>query len=140
MTKVLFLDIDGVCNSEQTHTKDPSAYFPIDKYLAFLIGKIQLDTNCEVVLSSSWRHHKPSIEEIEKRIVKISDITTKEHKEIRGYEIETWLEDHPEVTKYAILDDDDDMLEKQKPNFFKTSWKIGITKEIADSIITHLNS
>lgn len=39
----------------------------------------------------------------------------------RGHEIEDWLERHPEVTHYAIIDDDSDMLESQKNNFVHTS-------------------
>ena len=142
MNKILFLDIDGVCNSETTITKDPKCHFPIDPYLAFLVGKIVLETDCPVVLSSSWRHHDESVAEIEKRIVKIHDKTpfsrTRE-RDCRGYEIKDWLELHPEVEKYAILDDDSDMLEEQLPNLFQTSFKKGITEEIMQKIINHLN-
>jgi len=70
MVKILFLDIDGVCNSKDTFTKEPNAHFPIDNYMAFLVGKIQLDTGCEIVLSSSWRHHKESVEFLEKKFGK----------------------------------------------------------------------
>lgn len=146
--KVLFLDIDGVCNCEDTFTKDPNAYFPIDLFMTYLVGKITIFTGCEVVLSSSWRHHKESVEFINKRIVTLLDTTGNEPHDNtrpsgvencqRGREIKAWLDKHPEVTKYAILDDDSDMLPEQLPNFFKTSWKIGITAEIADKIIRHL--
>jgi len=73
--KILFLDIDGVCNSQETFRKEPNQHFPIDPYMAFLVGKIQLDTDCKVVLSSSWRHHKESVEQLSKRLVPIHDIT-----------------------------------------------------------------
>jgi hypothetical protein len=32
---------------------------------------------------------------------------------IRGEEIKAWLHQHPEVTRYAIVDDDSDMLPEQ---------------------------
>ena len=143
--KVLFLDVDGVLNSEETFTKDPHAHFPIDAYMAFLVGRIEMNTCCKVVLSSSWRHHGESVEHIKKRVVPIFDITVSrpvvggaEMKE-RGYEIQEWLDRHPEVTHYAILDDDSDMLEEQLPNFFKTEWKTGLTTDIAEKVIQHLN-
>lgn len=143
--KVLFLDIDGVLNNAQTNFK--SELWPLERYMAFLVGKIQLDTGCEVVLSSSWRHHPEAFEVLEKRVVKMFDRTpfSGELKEIpqpymRGYEIEDWLNRHPEVERYAILDDDSDMLESQKPNFFKTDWQTGLTEEIANAVTIHLNS
>ncbi len=136
--KVLFLDIDGVCNNQDTFTKDTLAYFPIDPHLAFMVGKIQLDTGCEVVLSSSWRHHPESVEHIEKRIVKLLDKTPVDDHGIRGKEIDLWLFHHPEVEKYAILDDDSDMLDHQLPNFFQTKFETGITEEIMNKVIEHL--
>lgn len=145
--KTLFLDMDGVCNSEQSFRKAPHEYNPIDPYMAFLVGKIQLQTGCQVVLSSAWRHHADSIKIIEQRVVKLFDKTPaswydreNDHHSTRGEEIQKWLDAHPEVTRYAILDDDSDMLETQKPNFFKTSWEEGLTQEIAEAVITHLNS
>ena len=140
--KILFLDIDGVCNSEESMQKDPHQHFPIDKYMAFLVGKIQLDTGCSVVLSSSWRHHDESVEHIHKRIVQTigkTPYSRTQERNLRGYEIQDWLDAHPEVERYAILDDDSDMLPEQMPNFFQTSWKVGLTDEIASKVINHLN-
>ena len=137
--KVLFLDCDGVINCAKTFTKDMDAFFPVDKYMSFLVGKIQMDTNCEIVLSSSWRHHQRSVDLISKRLFKLLDITGDSDDGFRGKEIKTWLDAHPEVTRYAILDDDSDMLPEQLPNFFKTSWQEGITDEIAKKVTEHLN-
>jgi hypothetical protein len=44
----------------------------------------------------------------------------------RGLEIQTWLNDHPEVESYIILDDDSDMLEEQKPFFVHTNFNVGL--------------
>lgn len=134
--KVLFLDIDGVVNNRTSNMK---THFPLDEYCAFLIGKIQLDTNCKVVLSSAWRHLPDGIEEIKKRVVDIYDTTGQCCSGIRGVEIYNWVQKHkPE--KYAILDDDSDMLLWQKDHFFQTKSEVGITKEIADLVIKHLNN
>jgi hypothetical protein len=51
-----------------------------------------------------------------------------------------WLELHPEVDRYAILDDDTDFLERQLPNFFHTSANTGITQQLADKIVAHFLS
>jgi len=148
--KILFLDVDGVINSEETFRVNGHARFPIDAYMAFLVGKIQLDTDCKVVLSSSWRHHSESVEYIHNRIVNIYDTTGSEPLDLdrpsgvencqRGREIKAWMESQKyKIDKYAILDDDSDMLPEQLPNFFQTSWKIGLTDEITEKIIKHLN-
>lgn len=148
--KILFLDIDGVCNSKDTFTKDPHAHFPIDNYMAFLVGKIQLDTDCKIVLSSSWRHHKESVEFLEKKFGKFYGITDFSSHGIRGLEIHEWLTKNVEgfssdgyrneKFRIAILDDDSDMLLWQKDSFFKTSFDTGLTDEVAKNIINHLNS
>jgi hypothetical protein len=42
---------------------------------------------------------------------------TGDRKTLRGEEIQEWLDDHPEVEDYAILDDDSDMLPEQFSKF-----------------------
>lgn len=148
--KVLFLDCDGVINSETGYNTGLfKTDFPVDAYMAFLVGKIHLDTDCKVVLSSAWRHHDRRVALLNERLVPIFDKTGSEPLDPtrppgaencqRGREIKVWLDEHPEVEKYAILDDENDMLPEQQENFFKTSWKTGITEEIALSVIKHLN-
>ena len=141
--KVLFLDIDGVVNCSTTNFK--TDLWPLDRYMAFLVGKIIMYTECKIVLSSSWRNHPDGISVIEKHIGKVLDITPKswydkerDYHSIRGDEINKWLEKHPEVEKYAILDDDSDFYPDQK--LFKTSWTTGITEEIMQEVINYLNS
>lgn len=135
--RVLFLDVDGVLNSRKT-TNFHNNLWPIDPYMAFMVGKIQLDTGCEIVLSSSWRYHPDGVSATRK-IVDLLDITPKLNA-ARGEEIQAWLDKHPEVTKYAILDDDSDMLPEQLPNFFQTTFDDGLTEDIAKAITNHLNS
>lgn len=137
--KVLFLDIDGVVNSRAT-TSFRNNLYPVDPHMAFMVGKIQLDTGCEVVLSSSWRHHPDGVAAVEKSIVPVYDTTPMlNYPAVRGHEIQDWLDKHPEVTRYAILDDDSDMLEEQFPNFFKTTFQNGLTEYIMYDVIAHLN-
>lgn len=136
--KVLFLDIDGVVNSRAT-TSFKNKLYPVDPHMAFMVGKIQLDTDCQVVLSSSWRHHPDGVAAVEKSIVKIYDKTPMLNAGVRGHEIQAWLDKHPEVERYAILDDDSDMLPEQLPNFFKTTFQNGLLESIAKEVTEHLN-
>lgn len=152
--KVLFLDIDGVVNNQNNFSPIAKRTpYPIDSYCAFLIGRIQIRTGCEVVLSSSWRHYPEAIKIVSDSVVKIFD-KTPDHiewdgvkrfargrewpHELRGDEINAWLQNHQEVTKYAILDDDGDFYDDQP--LFQTSFKEGITDEIAEKVIAYLNS
>lgn len=148
MRKILFLDVDGVVNSKDTVQRSTRGVIGIDPYLAFLVGKIQLDTDCEVVLSSSWRKFPKGREEVEKAVCRISDVTGSSFSGLRGVEIHEWLERNVEdfTSTYkgdfriAILDDSSDMLLWQAPHFFRTSWNTGITPEIAEAVTNHLNS
>lgn len=45
---------------------------------------------------------------------------------VRGDEIKEWLTRHPEVTNYAIIDDDSDMLDEQKNHFVHINGQDGI--------------
>jgi histidinol phosphatase-like enzyme len=149
--KILFLDIDGVLNSEETLKKNTRGAHEfhgvvgIDPYLALLVNRIIEETGCEVVLSSSWRGSAHAHAYIEMCIGhKLKDITPRCCTGIRGVEIYRWIQEnipHTErdALKYAILDDDSDMLLWQKDNFFQTSFKTGITEEMSKTIIAHLN-
>lgn len=137
--KILFLDIDGVCNSAK-FASTQRGLLGIDPYPAFLVGKIQLDTNCEVVLSSTWRLWEEARNDVRQQVVDFIDITPELSNHIRGEEIAQWLYDNDaEDARYAILDDDTDMLVYQAPNFFKTDWNEGLTPLIAKAVTEHLN-
>jgi hypothetical protein len=43
----------------------------------------------------------------------------------RGEEIKAYLHEHPEITDYIIIDDDEDMLPEQMSRFIKTDGYIG---------------
>lgn len=141
--KVLFLDIDGVVNSKQTLVKQyqrtgKASVLGIDPHLAFKVGKIILDTDCKVVLSSSWRNHPDGVAEVKARVYpELYGTTPNLNDGFRGAEVRAWLDEHPEVTEYAILDDDSDFYDYQP--LFQTSWEQGITDYIAERVTKHLN-
>ena len=138
--KVLFLDIDGVMNSQETLTRSTrsGSIMGIDPFMSFLVGKIKLDTGCEIVLSSSWRHMPDGVKEVESKLGKLYGMTPTSNSGIRGNEIKAWLADHPEVTRYAILDDDSDF-DPDMP-LFKTSFAWGLNEEIAKEVTDFLNA
>jgi hypothetical protein len=57
----------------------------------------------------------------------------------RGAEIKIWLDEHPEVEKFVILDDDDLRIEEYLPYHVKTTFKYGLTREKAVEAIKILN-
>jgi hypothetical protein len=135
--KVLFLDIDGVCNrlgTRQTY----HGFVGIDPELAAHIVKIQRDTGCKVVLSSSWRLMADGRQVVEKQACGIFDVTPNLPGGFRGDEIQAWLDEHPEVTRYAIVDDSSDFHGTQP--LFRTTWSTGITDEVANEITEYLNA
>ena len=152
--KILFLDIDGVVNSQETLQKSSQVREPhpsgIDPYLALLVNRIIHATGCKVVLSSAWRGSEENHKYIERMIgEKLEGITGRCCSGIRGVEIHNWLTKNvPGFSsdgyrkgehKVAILDDDSDMILWQKDHFFQTSFKTGITEEISKKVIAHLN-
>jgi hypothetical protein len=52
-------------------------------------------------------------------------------------EIQSWLNSHPEVSAFVIVDDDEDMAHLM-PKLVKTSWHSGMTIRGAESIIRNL--
>lgn len=138
---VIFLDIDGVVNNEET-AKNNRGMLGIDPYLAFLVGRISLALpDVKFVLSSSWRCFPKGREQVEEQVVPILGVTPilDIYGKVRGDEIKAWLDSHPEVERYAILDDYDDMLPEQLPNLFRTTWQTGITPEIVQKVCDHFS-
>jgi len=142
--KVLFLDIDGVCNSAEWAKAGNSMWHGTDPELVKLVRRIIEQTKCAVVLSSTWRLYPEARAVVKRDVCDFIDCTVdyqagaKRGIVERGLEVQAWLDKHPEVTQYAILDDDSDFLPHQW--LFKTSFENGITEEITEAVIAHLNA
>lgn len=138
--KIIFLDIDGVVNCMHTKQKLRGIIF-VDPRKIQLIKNIVDATGARIVLTSTWRFGWHDIEEhinspnasdfisLRDEFNKIGldffDKTERSDDGYRGKEISKWLENHPEVTNYVVIDDDTDI----KPhglNFVQTSWQKGI--------------
>lgn len=67
------------------------------------------------------------------------DITPYTIQRHRGTEIQMWLDAHPEVDNYVILDDDTDMLDSQYEHFVHINYEEGLNEETANQAINILN-
>jgi len=155
MRKIIFLDVDGVLNShewwdrrgklEKGHSYDEFQEHEFDPRAVNRLKKLIEDTGAEVVLSSVWRLGEENRAAVRKYGVDFIDCTPQCDSRIRGAEILMWIRDNvPKyydegVLKYAILDDDSDMLLWQKDSFFQTDYKIGLTDEICDKVRKHFD-
>lgn len=142
--KVLFLDIDGVCNSAAWVKQGNNPWHGTDPAAVALVRRIIKETKCDVVLSSTWRLYPEAMAVVKRDVCHFIDVTkdmqagAKWGVVERGLEVQEWLDRHPEVTQYAILDDNSDFLPNQW--LFLTTWDFGITEDIAQAVIHHLNA
>ena len=111
---VIFLDFDGVLNNR--HFRSIRSDMIDEKHMTFL-HRIVEATGARIVLSTSWRvHWDESLENRSETGREIDRIFGKYGIEIigkipvgdshdRAQEIRHWLNDHPDVGRYVILDD-----------------------------------
>lgn len=141
--KVIFLDIDGVLNSSRSCAGLGGMPWPgkakerdwhlFDPVAVGLLRRACKETGAVCVLSSSWRMHldQSDMNALADHLgVQIIGRTQSSRSpEIRGQQIEEWLDEHPDVKVWAILDDDSDMLDHQKGRLVKTMFREGMLFE-----------
>lgn len=149
-SKVIFLDIDGVLNDMTTEERAPYGFVGLSNYMIANLKRIVDLTDAKIVLTSTWKdgwgfnpddrdadgeylHSKLLAQGLviaDKTIDKISD---------RGHGIRGYLEAHPEIKKWIVLDDDifPDYEECGiRPHMIKTSFYVGgLTEKLADLAI-----
>ncbi len=147
--KILFLDIDGVLCTLRSHFAygDKGGLMSAwDITCCQMIRRLCKKYNYKIVISSTWRNSTGRIKVLDYYLAmyglidycyKYPDMVTGAERlkledewktpnseripgKTRGTEIKMWLDKHPEVTKYIIVDDDVDMLDEQKPYLIKT--------------------
>ncbi len=130
--KVIFLDFDGVLNSAKYLLGCEDYGVVIDPSRMVLLKQIVDATGAKIVLSTSWREHwfKDLVEcdstgVIINRIfstygLQIFDKIPELH-ERRETEIKSWLDKHPEVKSFVVLDDMLLSADYLKGHFVKTS-------------------
>ena len=114
--KVIFLDFDGVLNSAKYLLNHEGYGVVIDPERMRLLKQIVDTTGARVVLSTSWREHwEKDPTKCNNTGVLINDIfgncglqiwdKTPELHTRREIEIKSWLDKHPEVKNFVVLDD-----------------------------------
>ena len=114
--KVIFCDVDGVLNNKKTQARSPSGYTGVSDGLIRNLQKITAETGAVIVLSSDWRlvkddpSHGKDYRYLDRKLrfvgkMKIYDHTPDISWRERGHEIRRYLDEHPQVTDYVVLDD-----------------------------------
>ncbi len=115
--KIIFCDVDGVLNgSVITKEKSPSGFTGVSDGLILNLKKIVDATGAAIVLSSDWRlvrddrEHGKDYRYLVRRLKTVAGLDISGHTDdiswsSRGDEIRKYLNDHPEVTGYVVLDD-----------------------------------
>lgn len=120
--RIIFLDIDGVLNSDDYGTEKHEYYNEnMIKELGYLVRK----TNAKIIVSSSWRGMLQSriadcqtsydsildefLRLLHQENIYIHGMTPSGHQRgglTRPLEIRSWLNEYPEIESFVILDDD----------------------------------
>lgn len=110
--RVIFLDVDGVLNSDEYFNKIKDVKIEgiereIDVEKIKLLKKAIEKTGAEIVLTSSWRHTRNAqyLKELLLNYNIYADSTPFIQNK-RGLEIKQWLLEHSEVENFVILDDE----------------------------------
>lgn len=150
--KVIFLDIDGVLNSQDfiiaTHLKGILPDDKIDSAAVARLNQITDETGAIIVVSSTWRLHylwRKNTEGL-KSLLKEEGITgtilgvTPDHQRYRGRggEIQDWM-DHcgQSIESFIIIDDSDDM-DHLLPRLIRTGFQRGLQDEHIEAAISML--
>lgn len=112
MRFAVFLDIDGVLNTRTTVESTPEGHTGIDDARVDILAKvIKKYGSADIVLTSDWKDLRPDsddfsylISKLEKQGLKLAGKTT-DHWHDRGEGIKKYLELHPEIDDFIILDD-----------------------------------
>lgn len=132
--KVIFLDIDGVLNSDEYFDKIKDMNIKgiendVDVNKIVLLKKSIDETGAKVVLTSSWRY-KRKAQELKQLLLNygiLVDCTPYIYNE-RGIEIKKYLEEHRDVQDFVIIDDE--MFDSYDENLIKKLIKISNTNGI----------
>jgi hypothetical protein len=134
--KVIFLDIDGVLNCKRTPNPRGFPYI-VDAQLLSRYLDLLAKTGAETVLLSTWRHDPVGMLAAHHFGAPVDHVIPDMQHHARGEETSTWLKAHPEVSRYIVLDDENDQLDDMP--VFQPSSKTGLTSELVDAAAAYLN-
>lgn len=125
--KILFLDFDGVLNSQKYLAAHGAEGLVIDPDRMKILQNIVKKTDAKIVLTTSWREYWPGTDTgkqmdalFQSYGLQIFDKTPMLG-ERREKEILAWLKAHPETENFAVLDDRLLGADFLKDHFVKTS-------------------
>lgn len=152
MNKILFLDFDGVLNTEHYQGLLQYQGKPWqDEYGAFFdpkavkqLKRIIDATDADIVVESSWKYlgldAMKELWEVRNLPGTIIDITPSLLGKNKGVEIASWLSKYAKQDiRFVIIDDEYVILDSQLPHFILTNPYEGITEEQANRAISILN-
>ncbi len=167
MDKYLFLDFDGVLNTEFYQDLLMSQGKPFrDKYGPFFdpvaveqLKRVVDSTHADIVIESSWKYlgleamqDMWSDRQLPGRVIDITpsivsaswsssiDIFSLDVRQSKGIEIDFWLfENTLADARYVIIDDEYVILDSQLPHFILTNPFDGLTELAAERAIALLN-
>lgn len=168
MKKIIFLDFDGVLNTERNQNmlmyhgkawKDKHGAF-FDPEAVAELKKIVDGTEADIVIESSWKYwgleamqQMWSDRNMPGNVIDVTPSSVSDnwllnanldemnpHTQWKGVEIASWIAGnlHDEV-RYVIIDDEYVILDSQQPYFIQTNPYDGIIPELADRTIKILN-
>jgi len=139
--KIIFLDIDGVLNNYNSYVKETRIVW--EKECVDRLNKITDKTGAKIVISSTWRFQEHHVHAYENDMGIKGEIIDKTPRSTnilscRGDEIWLWLQEHPEVEKFVILDDSSDMRDMFK-YLIQTNPEFGLTDSDVERVIERFN-
>lgn len=153
--KVIFLDVDGVINSNfyyrKVNRESERCYMFLSRELILKLKDIVMKTGAVIVLSSSWRTSfnqdmKPRsimaeylLTALERENLSLFD-KTNVYGVDRYMEIKEWLSNHPIVETFVILDDIDFHWKELEKYWIRCDPNIGISAENIEDAVNILNS
>lgn len=164
--KILFLDIDGVLNTERYlriqaqklgYRDDFTMQYNFDPVALNNLKEIMEITNAKIVISSTWRINKDNSNNpkewdelirnldtvgIKDRIIDITPtVTNSRGLNIRWMEIKQWLHENKnmDIEGFVIIDDEWDMGEYTNTNFIRCWSYSGLTDEVKQAVISMLS-
>lgn len=167
MRKIIFLDIDGVLNTERHHEYCHKNNLPNSDEYGYLfdpnsvsnLTTIVEETGANIVISSSWKFSGISVlldiwnnRSLPGKVIDITPNTVSDehllHADLenmeligyKGYEIKEWLSAQGKnISNYVILDDEANMLSEQQDHYVQINPITGISEEDAKRAIQILN-
>ncbi len=112
MSFAIFLDIDGVLNTRNTVERTPDGYTGIDDARVAILAKaIKKYGGGDIILISDWKSFRISEDDYSYLVSKLGRFglqiagKTTDHFNHRGEGIINYLDEHPEIEEFVVLDD-----------------------------------